>query len=70
MIDDQKGGQVANMYGLETTATTTLGVIFELLIENALDKDDYRKNIKNYCSNGWINADVLQEFLQRGEEVE
>ena len=67
-IDDQKGRYIAILYGIETS--TTLGLMFELLINGVLSKEDYRRNVKNYCSGGWITAEIVQEFLERGEEIE
>src|SRR5208283_140822 len=63
-IDDQKGRYLAAFYGIETT--TTLGLMFELLIDGVLSKEDYRRNVKNYCSHGWITAEIVEEFLERG----
>ncbi len=68
LIDDQKGRQIANFYGVETS--TTLGLLFELLTDGVLTKEDYRKNVKNYCSRSWIDPEVAQEFLERGERIE
>lgn len=68
LMDDQKGRQIANLYGVETT--TTLGLLLELLIEGVLSKEDYRRNVKNYCSQGWITTEVVHEFLERGEKFE
>jgi predicted nucleic acid-binding protein len=68
LIDDKKGRQAASLYGIETT--TTLGVMFELFINAVLTKEEYRKNVKNYGSQGWIAGDIIQEFLERGEEIE
>ncbi len=68
LMDDQKGRQIANLYGVETT--TTLGLLLELLVDGVLTKEDYRRNVKNYCSQGWITAEVVQEFLERGERLE
>jgi len=67
-IDDLKGRRTAEFYKVETT--TTLGLILELLTHGVLTKTDYRKNVKNYGSQGWISSDILQEFLERGEQVE
>ncbi len=66
LMDDQKGRRIAELYGIRTT--TTLGVLFELLTEGVLAKEDYRRNVKNYGSQGWITPEVVQEFLERGEE--
>ena len=68
IIDDQKGRQVADYYGVETV--TTLGLMLEMLLDGALPREDYRKNIKNYSAQGWITPEVVQEFLDRGEKNE
>ncbi len=68
LIDDKKGRQAASLYGIETT--TTLGIMFELLLNFALTKEDYRKNVKNYGSQGWIAGDIIQDFLEEGEKIE
>ncbi|MDG6939296.1 MAG: hypothetical protein JRN39_02725 [Nitrososphaerota archaeon] len=68
LMDDQKGKQVATLYGIETAMT--LGLLFELLVNGVLPKTDYRRNVKNYASQGWIAPDVVQEFLDEGERVE
>ncbi|SRR5579875_519944 len=67
-IDDLKGRRVAEIHGIETT--TALGVIFELLVNRAIPRTDYVRNVKNYGSHGWISADVLEEFIRRGEGEE
>ena len=64
-IDDLKGRRTAALYRIMTT--TTLGIIFELLAAGALTKIDYKKNLKNYGSQGWISGEIIQEFIQRGE---
>lgn len=68
LMDDLKGRQIARSYGVETT--TTLGLLLELLMDGALTGEDYKKNVKNYCSQGWITPEVVQEFLERGERLE
>ncbi len=67
-MDDLKGRRTAELYKIETT--TTLGLIFELLANGALPLTDYKKNVKNYGSQGWINGDIIQEFIERGEKLE
>jgi uncharacterized protein len=67
LIDDEKGRRAAELYGVETTST--LGIIFELLIEEILPREDYERNVKNYASQGWITSDVIQEFLDRGNHL-
>jgi len=65
LIDDLKGRRTAELYQIETT--TTIGIIFELLLSRVLPKADYFRSIRNYAARGWISADVLEEFIQRGE---
>jgi len=64
-IDDQKGRRLALRYKIESS--TTLGIVFELLVAGALSKTEYAKNVKNYGAQGWISGEILQEFLRRGE---
>jgi predicted nucleic acid-binding protein len=64
-IDDQKGRRLALRYNIKSS--TTLGIVFELLVVGALSKTEYAKNVKNYGAQGWISSEILQEFLQRGE---
>lgn len=66
LIDDLKGRRLAEQYKVEST--TTLGVIFELFIEGALDREDYLRNVRNYGSQGWISGEIIQEFIERGKE--
>ena len=66
-IDDLKGRRAAELHKIETT--TTLGVIFELLLSGVLPKADYFRNIKNYASQGWISGEIVQEFIRRGEKL-
>jgi predicted nucleic acid-binding protein len=67
-MDDLKGRRTAELYGIETT--TTLGLLLELLADKALTKIDYRRNIKEYGSRGWISGDIIQEFVERAIEFE
>ncbi len=66
-IDDLKGRRLAEQHGIENT--TTLGVIFELLVNGILPKIDYARNVKNYGAQGWIGGDIIQEFIERGREL-
>jgi predicted nucleic acid-binding protein len=68
LMDDQKGRQMAELYGVETT--TTLGLLFELLVQGVLPMGDYARNVKNYASQGWVTPDVVQEFLEKGGRLE
>jgi uncharacterized protein len=65
-MDDLKGRRIAETYRIETT--TTIGIIFELLVNGALPRLDYVRNVKNYSSQGWISGDVVEEYIQRGRE--
>ncbi len=67
-MDDLKGRKAAEFYRIETT--TTLGLMLEMLAVRALTQIDYKKNVKNYGSQGWISGDIIQEFIERGREFE
>lgn len=64
-VDDLKGRRTAEFYRIETS--TTLGIMFELLVRGAVTRIDFRKNLKNYASQGWISGEIIQEFIERGE---
>lgn len=67
-MDDLKGRRTAELYRVETT--TTLGIILELFLAEALDRNDYIRNVKEYGSHGWISGEILNEFLERGRQFE
>jgi predicted nucleic acid-binding protein len=67
-MDDLKGRRTAELYKVETT--TTLGIIFELLVAKALPRNDYTRNVKEYGSHGWISGEILNQFLERGTKFE
>jgi len=66
-IDDLKGRRTAEFYKLETT--TTLGLMLELLANGAISRPDYRKNVRNYGSQGWVSGEIIQEFVEKGDEL-
>jgi predicted nucleic acid-binding protein len=68
IIDDLKGRRTAETYKIERT--TTLGLMFGLLVNGALAKTDYVRNVKNYGSPGWISGEILEEFVERGQNLE
>ena len=68
LMDDLKGRRTAELYKVETT--TTLGVMFELLVSKALPRNDYIRNVKEYGRHGWISGEILNEFLERGTKLE
>jgi predicted nucleic acid-binding protein len=67
-MDDHKGRRIANFYRIRTT--TTLGILLELLVNRTITISDYKRNVKIYSSQGWISAEVMQEYLERGERFE
>jgi Predicted nucleic acid-binding protein, contains PIN domain len=67
-MDDHVGRRIASFYKVQ--ATTTLGILLELLATKAITISEYRKNVKVYASQGWISADILQYYLEKGEEYE
>ena len=68
LVDDLKGRRTAEVYRLETT--TTMGLLLELLAKRAISALDYQRNVKVYGSQGWISADVMQEFIKAGNKFE
>ncbi len=67
-IDDLKGRRAAEFYRIETT--TTIGLIFELLVRKVLSRVDYQRNIMNYGAQGWISEKIISEFIQKGTDYE
>ena len=63
-MDDLNGRRTAEPYRIETT--TTLGLILELLVEGALGKTDYERNVKEHGSQGSISGEIIQEFIEKG----
>ena len=47
---------------------TTIATIFELLIAGIINIREYKTNLKKYAENSWISADVLQEYIEKGEK--
>ncbi|MDG6898476.1 MAG: hypothetical protein JRN24_01930 [Nitrososphaerota archaeon] len=66
-MDDQKGRAAARLYGVETA--TTLGLILEMRKKGSMGLDEYQRNVKEYGSRGWIGADVVQLYLEKGREL-
>lgn len=66
IIDERKGRNMAQILQIEHQ--TTLTTIFELLISEEIDYSEYKSNLKRYAENSWISADILQEFLERGQK--
>jgi len=65
IIDEKKGRNLAQILQIEHQ--TTLTTIFELLIAEIIDYPEYKSNLKRYSENSWISADVLQEYIEKGE---
>ena len=42
--------------------------IFELLISRNIDFSEYKSNLKLYAENSWVSADIIQEYIEKGEE--
>ncbi len=66
IIDDKKARNVAQLLNLNFQ--TTIATLFELLITNYLDFFDYKSNIKKLAECSWLSADIIQEFLEKGEK--
>jgi uncharacterized protein len=67
-MDDLKGRRTAEFYKVETT--TTLGIMFELLVSGTLKRNDYTHDVKEYGGRGWISGEILNEFLERGAKLD
>ncbi len=66
-VDDLKGRRLAEQLRIENIST--LGIIFELLVNGIVTKVDFVKNVKNYGAHGWISGEIIQEFIERGQEL-
>ncbi|MHA1385478.1 MAG: hypothetical protein ACTSR3_17120, partial [Candidatus Helarchaeota archaeon] len=66
LIDEKKARNLAQILQIEHQ--TTIATIFELLISKNIDYLEYKSNIKQYAENSWVSADVIQEYLEKGEQ--
>ena len=66
LIDDNKARNIAKLIQIEHQ--TTIATIFELLVIEIIDFAEYKSNIKRYAENSWISADVIQEYIEKGEK--
>jgi len=53
---------------LQIEHQTTIATIFELLISRNIDFSEYKSNLKLYAENCWVSADIIQEYIEKGEE--
>ena len=66
LVDEKKVRNLAQILQIEHQ--TTLTTIFELLISKTIDFTEYKSNVKRFAENSWISADVIQEYIERGEK--
>ena len=66
LIDEKKARNLADI--LKIDHQTTLTTIFELLITGTINSSEYVSNIKEFAEDSWISADVIQEYLEKGEK--
>ena len=66
LIDEKKGRNLAQILQIDHQSTIT--TIFELLIAKIIDFSEYKSNIKICAENSWISADVIQEYIEKGEK--
>ncbi len=66
LIDERKARNLAQILQIEHQ--TTIATIFELLISKNIDFSEYKSNLKYYAESSWISADVLQEYIEKGED--
>jgi predicted nucleic acid-binding protein len=65
IIDEKKGRNLAQILQIEHQ--TTLTTVFELLIAKIIDIFEYKSNLKRHAENSWISADVIQEYIEKGD---
>ncbi len=66
IIDEKKARNLAQILQIEHQ--TTITTIFELLITKNIDFPEYKRNLKRYAESSWISADILQEYIEKGED--
>ncbi len=66
LIDEKKARNLAQILQIEHQ--TTIATIFEFLISKNIDFSEYKSNLKNYAENSWVSADVIQEYIEKGED--
>jgi len=66
IIDDQKARNIATF--LKLKYQTTINTIFELLIRNDISLSEYKSNLKKLAEDSWISTDVIQEYIDKGEQ--
>lgn len=66
LIDEKKARTIAQILKIEHQ--TTLTTLFELLISEIINYSEYVSNVKKYAENSWISADVIQEYIEKGEQ--
>ena len=67
LIDDKKARNVADLLKIEFQ--TTIVTIFELLLTNYINFSEYKSNITKLAEEAWISADIIQKFIDKGEEL-
>ncbi len=66
IVDDRKARNLAQL--LDIKYQTTITTIFEILLAKKIDLSEYKTNLKKYAEDSWISADIIQEYLERGEK--
>lgn len=66
ITDDNKARNIAEI--LQINYQTTIATIFELLLSKTINFREYITNIKKYSSHSWISADIIQEYIEKGEK--
>jgi len=67
LVDDRKARNIAHHFELQHQ--TTILTILELLIAKMIDLAEYKGNLKKYAEDSWVSADIIQEFLEKGEKL-
>ena len=66
LVDEKKARNFAQIFQIEHQ--TTIATIFELLISKHIDFSEFKSNVKKYGENSWVSADIIQEYIEKGEE--
>ncbi len=66
LVDEKKARTFAQILQIEHQ--TTITTILELLISDTIDFSEYKSNIKQYAENSWVSADIIQEYIEKGEK--
>jgi predicted nucleic acid-binding protein len=68
VIDDKKARFVAEQKSL--SFFSTLDIILLLQKEKTIDFELFQNNLGKYAKNGWINPQIIKQYLTEGKKYE